>query len=62
MDDHFDLCAKSSEMFVDRVIENFVNQMMQSAFVRVANKHSRPFANRFQTFELIDLRCVVFLS
>ena len=61
VDDHFDLCAKSCEMFVDRVIENFVNQVMQSAFVRISNKHSRPFADCFETFELVDLRRVVFL-
>src|SRR5204863_9639730 len=61
MDDHFDLCAKSCEMFVDGVIENFINQVMQSAFVRISNKHSRPFPDCFETFELVDLRRVVFL-
>ena len=58
---HFDLGAKSCEMFVDRVIENFVNQVMQSAFVRISDEHSRPFPNCFETFELVDLRRVVFL-
>ncbi len=49
-------------MFIDRIIENFVNQVMQSAFVRISNKHSRPFPDGFQTFKLIDLRRVVFLT
>jgi hypothetical protein len=48
-------------MFVDRIIENFENHVMQSAFVRVADIHSRPFPDCFETFEFVDLRGVVFL-
>ena len=62
VDDHFDPCAKSGEMFVDRIIENFVNQVMQSAFVRIADVHARPFPDRFETFQFVDLRRVVLLG
>jgi hypothetical protein len=61
VDDHVDLCAKSGQMFVDRIIENFVNQVMQPPFVRVPNEHSRPLPDCFEAFELVDLRRVVFL-
>src|SRR5438477_8458827 len=49
-------------MFVDRVVENFEDQVMQTALVRIANVHSRAFPDRLQTFEFVDLRGVVFLE
>src|SRR5215813_13994166 len=52
VDDDFDFCAKSGEMFVDGIIENFINQVMQSPFVRVSNKHARPFPDCFETSSL----------
>ena len=62
MDHRFDPCAESCEMFVDRVIEDFVNEMMQSAFVRITDEHARPFPDRFETFQLINLRRVILLG
>src|SRR5580765_6244655 len=48
-------------MFVDRVIEHFENQMMQTALIRVSDEHSRPFSDRLKTLQFVDLRGVVFL-
>src|SRR5215469_6979481 len=62
MDNRFDPCAESCEMFVDRIIENFVNEMMQPAFVRITDEHARPLPNGFESFQLINLRRVVLLS
>ena len=50
MNDHFDLRAKSREMFVDGVIDDFVNQVMQSTLIRVPDEHSWPFPNRLEAF------------
>ena len=61
MHGHLDLFAESREMFVDRIVDDFINQVMQAAFVRVADVHTRPLPDRFQAFELVDLRRVVFL-
>src|SRR6267378_2299547 len=55
------LVAKSGEMFVDRVVDDFVDHVMQSALVRVANVHSGAFPDRFQPFQLVDLGRVVLL-
>src|SRR5436309_15503075 len=61
MDDHFDLRAKSREMFVNGVINDFVNQVMQPSLIRISDEHPRPFPDRFEAFKFVDLRRVVFL-
>src|SRR5437763_1382651 len=48
-------------MFVDRVVNDFVNHVMQTALIRVADIHARAFPDRFQTFQFVDLRRVVLL-
>ena len=58
---HVDLVAIAGEMFVDRIVEHLENAMVQPALVRVADIHARAFPDRFQAFELVDLRRVVFL-
>ena len=62
MDGDVDFGAITGEMFVDRVVENFENAVMQTALVRVADIHARAFPDRFQTLEFIDLGGVVFLA
>ena len=59
---YFYLVTKSGEMFVDRIVQDFENQVMQTALIRVADVHPGAFADRFQAFELVDLRRVVFLQ
>ena len=61
MNDHFDLVAKSGEMFVDGIVDDFIDHVMQTAFVRVTDIHARPLSNRFQTLEFVDLSSVVLL-
>jgi hypothetical protein len=61
MDGHFYFCAKAGEMFVDRIVQNLENQMMQTPLIRVANEHSRPLSDRLEAFQFVDLRGVVFL-
>jgi hypothetical protein len=53
--------AEAGEMFVDRVIEDFENAVMQPALVGVADVHSGSFSDSFEAFELVDLGGVVFL-
>jgi hypothetical protein len=59
---HFDFCAITGEMFIDRVVENFENHVVQSALVRIADIHSGALPHRLQTFQFIDLSRVVFLT
>ena len=49
-------------MFVDRVIEHLENAVMQTALIGVADIHSRPFPDRFEPLQFIDLGGVVFLA
>src|SRR5215469_5084543 len=48
-------------MFVDRIVEDLVNQMVHSAFVRISDEHSWPFSDCFEPFELVDLCRIVLL-
>jgi len=48
MDRDIDLLTKSSESFVNTVVHNFVNQMMQSLRSSASNIHGRSLANSFQ--------------
>jgi hypothetical protein len=49
------------EMFIDGIIQNFGDAMMQSAFVGASDIHARLFSNRFETLQLAQLRGVVTL-
>ena len=62
MDGHFDLGAVTGEMFVDRVVENFENHVMQTALIRVADIHSGTLSDSLQSLEFVDLSGVVFLA
>ena len=50
MDGHFYFCTKASEMFIDRIVQHLENQMVQTPLIGIANEHSRPLSNRFETF------------
>ncbi len=62
MDGHLDFGAVAREMFVDRVVENFENHVVQTALIRVADVHSGPLSDGLQPLEFIDLGGVVFLA
>ena len=55
------LVAISRKMFVDGIVQHFEDAMVQSAFVRVADIHPGTLADSLQTFELVDLRRIIFL-
>ena len=45
--------------FVDGVVHDFVDEVMQAAFARGADVHTRPLANCFQTLQHSDRTGVV---
>ena len=47
----FDQCAESGQMFVDRIIENFINEMIKSFSSGPSDVHSRTYSDRFQSFQ-----------
>ena len=51
MDRHVDVRAMPGEEFIDRIVENFRDAMMQGALVRAANIHAGFFPNGFKTFQ-----------
>ena len=59
-DDHFDMGAISGKRFVDGVIHNFIDQMMQAGGGSRSDIHTGPFSYRFQAFQHLNLRCIVF--
>ena len=61
MNVYVNLVAVTGEMFVNRIIENFENQVMQTALIRVSDVHARPLPDGFQPFELVDLSRIVLL-
>jgi hypothetical protein len=61
MDYHLNLCAKSGEMFVDGIIEHLKDEVVQASFIGVSDEHPGPFSDSLKTFQLVDLRGVVFL-
>ena len=60
MDGHFDFVAKAGQMFVDGIVQDLENTMMQAAFIGVADIHSGTFSDCLQTLQFIDFRRVVF--
>ena len=60
---HFDVRAVARECFVDTVVDDFVDQMVQAARGCRADVHARTQAYRFEPFEDSDVtRAVVFLA
>ena len=49
-----DLRAVTGQRFVDRVVDDLIDEMMQPALGGVADVHPGAFANRFETFENLD--------
>ena len=55
VDGHFDVVAITGERFVDRVVHNFINQMVESFDTNVTNIHRGALSYRFQTFQYLDV-------
>ncbi len=48
---HFDRVAMASQRFVDGVIDDFKNEMVETSLARVTDIHAWPFSNGFQAFQ-----------
>ena len=53
--------AKSCQMFIHRIVYNFVNQMIQALAGHTSNIHARPFSYRFQSLQYGNIPGTVFL-
>ena len=52
--DDVDFGAETGQRFVDGVVDDLGDEMMQAALGGVADVHSGAFANRFESFENLD--------
>ncbi|MBB5441940.1 hypothetical protein HDG38_000529 [Paraburkholderia sp. WSM4177] len=60
VDDHLDVVAMPGERFVDRVVEHFEHEVVQTGAIRcIPDVHPRPLAHGVQTFEDLDGRGAV---
>src|SRR5438132_13447674 len=49
MNGYFYIRAKSSEVFIDRIVDDFVNQMMQRPLIRISYEHPVLFQDWFES-------------
>jgi len=54
MDGHFNILAVTCQRLINRVVHHFVNQVMQSPVVHVADIHGRTLPYRLETFKHLD--------
>ena len=59
---HLNFGAIAGQMLVDGVIEHLEDEMMQTAFIGVADIHPGPFAHGLQPLQFVDLGGVVLLG
>ena len=59
MDGDVDGCAVTGKRFVDRVVDDLVHQVMQTARAGRADVHARTLADRLQALEDLDVGTVV---
>ena len=55
MDHDAHVVAVAGQRFVDRVVDDFVDEVMQSAGAGAADVHPGTFANRFEALEYLDV-------
>ena len=61
MDGYNNVSAVAGECFIDRIVDNFKDEMVKSSLRGITDIHSRPLANRFETFEYLYLSCPIVL-
>ena len=54
VDGDIDVLAETRERFVDGVVDDFVNEMVQAAFARVADVHRGALAHRLNALEFLN--------
>ncbi|OPX72285.1 MAG: hypothetical protein A4E38_00659 [Methanoregulaceae archaeon PtaB.Bin108] len=59
VDAHPDMVAVSCKCFVDRIIHNLVDEMMEPACIGTPDVHGRAFPYWLQTLQYRDMRCIV---
>ena len=62
MDCDINLRAEAGEVFVDRVVENLENAVVQPALVCRPDIHSRALADARQALQFVNFRSVVFFA
>ena len=58
---NFDMSAKSGKGLIYRVINHFINKMMQAFYTDIADIHGRTLAHCLQTLEHLNVARTVFL-
>ena len=61
VDGDLDAGAIAGEVFVDRVVQNLENAVVETALVGVADIHAGALADGLETFEFVDLCGIVLL-
>ena len=61
LDGHVDFGGVAGERFINRVIYDLVDQVVQTALSGRANVHAGALTNRFQTFQHGNIGCTVFM-
>ena len=59
---HVDFIAKSGESFIDAVVDNFPDQMVQALRTCRTDVHPRAFSDRFKSFKNLNLAGIIFFS
>ena len=62
MDGDIDFCAVTGEVFVDGVVEDFEDAVVEAAFVCGADIHAGALADAGEAFEFVNFGGVVFFA
>src|SRR5688500_9207902 len=62
MDNDVDMIAVTSECFVDRVVYDFVNEVVQAAWPGGSDVHTGTLPDSFEALENLDLTGIVFFG
>ena len=61
-DRHDDSGAVTRKMFVHRVVDNLIDEVVKSALTGRSDVHAGPLANRLETLENLDVSRTVFFG
>ena len=62
IDDNINLSAVASQCFINRVVHNFLNKVMESVSISRADIHARTLTNRFKPFQNLNFTGVIFYA
>ena len=55
VDRHLDRLTESRHMFIDTVVDDFIDEVMEAVHTGAANVHRRPLSHGVQAFQYFDL-------